>query len=286
MAETSLQLTITEEKLSALKYLKRFHPVSLRCGFGLPIPGDLIGIDHDRPVSRISNIYRPLIYPHHIFDYCKKLWQDDRPIRFGFTGLAHTTRDLTLRTWYHRFGSQIPSIHPEHWGNEMAPNQLFQTPVPGKCAIIYSDRGRNFPVKVWDDDYYRCLSQTEFALCPNGEKIWSYRFFEAIICGAIPVVETTCSSYDGFIYYKMDDASTELQYNREVAESNFTICRTKLTVPLDALDATLTAAVAELGRGARQHKPKGLWGDRGRILTVAGRSRKSHPSRMSSWLIG
>lgn len=37
-----------------------------------------------------------------------------------------------------------------------------------------------FQKKSWDTEYYDILSQSKFVICPSGDFIWSYRFFEAI----------------------------------------------------------------------------------------------------------
>jgi len=56
-------------------------------------------------------------------------------------------------------------------------------------AISCSRRGRNDTLK-WelDVDYLRELCCSHFALAPTGDCPWSYRFFEAIMCMAIPVL--------------------------------------------------------------------------------------------------
>ena len=40
-----------------------------------------------------------------------------------------------------------------------------------------------------DDAYFQIMGETEFTLCPAGDSPWSYRFFEAIACLSIPVVD-------------------------------------------------------------------------------------------------
>lgn len=38
-------------------------------------------------------------------------------------------------------------------------------------------------------DYFRTMRQSKFTLCPRGDAPWSYRFYECLMCGTIPVVE-------------------------------------------------------------------------------------------------
>ena len=57
------------------------------------------------------------------------------------------------------------------------------------------------------------MAKSKFVLCPNGDFIWTYRFFEAIACGAIPIIEDDLPLYDGFQYYKMDQPFCEYIYD-------------------------------------------------------------------------
>ena len=100
-----------------------------------------------------------------------------------------------------------------------------------KCKIWESDRGRTVPVKVWHEKHYREMADSRFVLCPNGDFVWTYRFFEAAMCGAIPVVENTCPHYDGFVHYAMKDDPRNYRWSLETAIHNFNLCREKLTIP-------------------------------------------------------
>jgi hypothetical protein len=65
--------------------------------------------------------------------------------------------------------------------------------------IELSYRGRMPSVKyTLDRDYLRSLCCAKFALAPSNDCPWSYRFFEAIMCNAIPVLHDG----DGDIFAK------------------------------------------------------------------------------------
>jgi hypothetical protein len=73
-------------------------------------------------------------------------------------------------------------------------------------AIIRdSDNGRHSGTKERDTLYFRLMSRARFVLCPNGDFIWTYRFFEAILCKAIPIIEEDCELYEGYHFYKLGD---------------------------------------------------------------------------------
>jgi len=73
------------------------------------------------------------------------------------------------------------------------------------AKIIHSNRGRNQKIKIKDEKYFKLMSIARFTLCPNGDFIWTYRFFEAIIFKSIPIVENECDIYKGYKFYKKDD---------------------------------------------------------------------------------
>lgn len=52
-----------------------------------------------------------------------------------------------------------------------------------------SDYGRDTKTKYFiDEDYYETFCASRFGLAPTGDCPWSYRFFEAVMCHAIPVL--------------------------------------------------------------------------------------------------
>ena len=42
---------------------------------------------------------------------------------------------------------------------------------------------------AYDADYLRILARSKFTLAPRGDQPWSIRFYEAILCGSIPLVK-------------------------------------------------------------------------------------------------
>ena len=37
--------------------------------------------------------------------------------------------------------------------------------------------------------YWDMMQRAKYVLCPDGDFVWTYRFFEAVACGAIPIIE-------------------------------------------------------------------------------------------------
>jgi hypothetical protein len=106
--------------------------------------------------------------------------------------------------------------------------------------VSYSSGGRQWPEKAWDADYVSALANTEFVLCPNGDFIWTYRFFEAAAAGAIPVIEDYCDHYEGFVFRSFDEAASTFRWSEEAARHNAALVRERLSVPPDELASAVT----------------------------------------------
>lgn len=86
-----------------------------------------------------------------------------------------------------------------------------------EAIIISSDKGRKQETKEKDDEYFKLLSKSKFSICPNGDFVWTYRFFESILCKCLPIVEEDCKLYEGYKYYKVGD---NYCYNKDWIEHN------------------------------------------------------------------
>lgn len=82
--------------------------------------------------------------------------------------------------------------------------ERFLSNFKGAC-IVSSVSGRIEGIKEKDLSYFRMMARSRFALCPNGDFIWTYRFFEAILCRCIPIIEEKCKLYNGYHFYKLGD---------------------------------------------------------------------------------
>jgi hypothetical protein len=126
--------------------------------------------------------------------------------------------------------------------------------VVDNLTVWSSRRGRRFPLKVWDPAYYEHLARSQFVLCPSGDYVWTYRFFEAVLCGAIPVVEEACPAYEGFRYHRADEIASQFVWTREVAEHNARLCRRRITVARERLDEELRRLVSERSRRSQTER--------------------------------
>jgi hypothetical protein len=254
LIEAGGTLHVSPKEARKLSMLREIFDLRYEIGGNdVPTLGGL-SIDHAKPEVRVGTIIRPLIFPLAALQYCRTRWPASRPVRASFPGLPTPNRRQAIDTWLKL--SNLRLRMPENPGERFAGNHLLRhffrklTRRPGVpdrqniysegVRLLLSDDGRLFPKKAWNVDYYSCLLESEFVLCPDGDpSVWTYRFFESVLCGAIPVVQHSCSAYDGFKFRHMSERLDALIWLVEDAEHNFNLAAKTLTVPQDELRAEI-----------------------------------------------
>lgn len=213
LAEAGIPLAINRRQVPAWKWLSTYFgefdakPSSIARKFSD------VEVDHHSPGTRIGSAQRPLVFAHQIVNRCLAKW-DDRSNVITFAGKMTDQRRNGLRPLVEFFGRDF--------------------------LIDSTDAGRVWPSKAWDDEYHTRLGQSQLTACPNGDFVWTYRFFEATLCGSIPVIQDECVHYEGFNYYRIGDPGRIMTWRQDWAERNQAIARTRLTIPHSALVAALS----------------------------------------------
>ena len=145
-----------------------------------------IECDHRYGTNYIDGKGYKLLFPKSLYDLCQG--NEKRIYDYFFKG------EITpQRAWVIKFKSE-------------------------KSIIEHSERGRNDSVKFeYDKTYFNGLKQAKFALCPIGECKWSYRLFEAVLCGCIPVIEEQDLFHNEFFHYH---AGEKMEYSEQIAKEN------------------------------------------------------------------
>jgi len=243
IAEASGPIAIPPEqswKFSVLKeaFGLEFENISAS---SILLPAAAVSIDHAQPNSRIGALSRTLVFPHAIAERCRSDWAVNREDSFTFTGLLTPKRVFALSKWLSNLTlAESPQVTRSvrrlliemqvRWNSAYGQPTYIKTPL-GEVRVENNLRGRSFPGKAWDAPYLRTLQVAKFALCPNGDFVWSYRFFEAALCGAIPIVEESCPAYEGFQYYSMRDQPKTYIWRKASAENNYQLAISRLTLP-------------------------------------------------------
>jgi len=249
--ESGAEVCVAPEDAEKFAHLRRYFRFRYRVGApGAARPAGAV-VDHERPLTRVGALGRPLIFPRGMARRCRAAWPATRTVRVLFCGLVTPARYAVLRDWLQRAGAgralldgwQALAAQPEqaHWPR----------PLRDRASGVWlwaSARGRRFPVKAWDEAYYRLLARARFVLCPNGDFVWTYRFFEAALCGAIPIVEDDCRVYHGFRYHRIAEEPSRLVWSAGAARENYALALRRLTVERGEMARALANAVASAQR--------------------------------------
>ena len=244
IAESGVPVSVPKNEIWKLEPLRKNFGMAFStvCQEGIKF-SDIVSIDHSKPSTSMGKIERVLIFPHAITQHLKYKWKDKRKFKYSFAGLVTPERKTLIEDWItnvlkednYKLEDQFSLVK-----RLMRRLLLFlkleessHINKIGNFSILTSIRGRVFPTKTWDEDYFEFLSNSEFVLCPSGNYIWSYRFFESILCGAIPVIEEYCEAYEGFKFKFMKDTVDELVWNQADVEHNFKLCLERITIPKD-----------------------------------------------------
>jgi len=154
-----------------------------------------IEIDHKKARNYYKDVEYNLIFPWSFVDKAKRLWREHRQFKYNFIGNI-----TSQRKWVLNFESR-------------------------NSFIKDSKLGRTLPKELFDEEtYYNILADSEFTLCPAGSDadkgyVWTYRFFEAIMCGSIPVVDIIDhSTMDDFKFYTVGQKHL---YDKSIVEYNY-----------------------------------------------------------------
>ena len=252
LGEAGCRLHVAPTDASKLAELERIFGLQYEVGIGATplLPG--LSIDHMVPETRVGSIARPLIFPRAVFDYCRTRWPATRPVRASFAGLNTPARWQTINAWAERSQLRLRMPKPRSAAAYRRLQRLVgkvarrvglhsrQLRIDEGVKLLLSDEGRVSPHKSWNVEYYALLLESEHVLCPDGDFggngiAWTYRFFESILCGALPVVQNACPAYEGFRYRRLDQPLSAMVWSLDDAQYNFDLALERLTVPADAL---------------------------------------------------
>lgn len=192
--------------------------------------------DHSKPSVKMLGQEWTLLFPKSMINYLHKKWMRNR-VEISFSGILNRKRldfiyrflkqkEVSMRTRLFIIKANLMLIIPARITQRIIYSLKLST---YEYEINFTNNGRHFPRKAWDEEYFNRLLNSKFVLCPDGDFVWTYRFFEAIICGAIPIVENKCNAYEGFRYLTINDflegkslSSSDIDFNYKKILSEFT----------------------------------------------------------------
>ena len=87
-----------------------------------------------------------------------------------------------------------------------------------KVFMDFTVRGRQTEFKYLDENYYNEMSNYKYIFCPKGDFEWTYRFFEAVQVGSLPLSKSAIDLYSGF-YYLNTFQKPILNFENEVLQN-------------------------------------------------------------------
>lgn len=198
-------LHFNNETYTKLEPLLKKYPKNVKIGLNNSLDNisNHLSINHTKPEIIFKNNYKRLIFPKSLIEYCENYYTEKISGIF-FSGLITPNRKSIINSL---------STH---------------TNIP--LIVKNSSRGRTFPQKSYDIDYFNEMSKFKFILCPNGDFVWTYRFFESIMCGAIPIVEQSCDIFEGFKYFSVNDVITDDKWDINIIKSNIDLLKKNFTI--------------------------------------------------------
>jgi Exostosin family len=128
-----------------------------------------------------------IIFPRSLVSYCAcAVWNDVASSNDNDDQQQQQQQQQHLRRRYmdNFFSGTMTPQRQQSWMGRYADRS-------DSTRIISDSTKRDYfkTTGLYDyEGYYDQLQSTRFALCPDGDFPWTYRFLEAIMCGAIPVV--------------------------------------------------------------------------------------------------
>lgn len=266
IAEAGFRICVDREDGKALVRLREVFGLDYRVGKQGAVRVSGLHLDHFAPLTRIGSIERQLVMPHAILSHCRERWPAIRKFDASFAGLITPARRGAINQWLSLSHlEEIAIAEPTVLETQLTKwAHRLRLPVEErrgttKVIIRTSDKGRHFPLKSWNSAYYDLMLSSNFVLCPSGDfkergVAWTYRFFEGVLCGTIPIVEEPCPAYEGYRYHLMSEALTVLRRSKEDAEHNFALAREQMTIDKQSLRAEILRLLAPLDATIRREQ--------------------------------
>lgn len=172
-------------------------------------------VDHSQPLTKLTACYsNALIFPR-VINAKHNTSFNSKEDKIYFRGLLTKSRlveVLFLFLSIKDFRGVIILLI-----KLMRNNRNFEVNT-SKVFINFTKRGRLSEFKFLDEDYFAEMTNYKFVFCPKGDFIWTYRFFEAIQVGSIPISKHVTQDYTSFFYLK-EPNKLNVEYSDLVAKN-------------------------------------------------------------------
>lgn len=95
-------------------------------------------------------------------------------------------------------------------------------------CVLFTQQGQDIEKEsayFFDQDYYQIIASSKFTLCPAGDYLWSYRFFEACLCKSIPIIESNEKMDNTMLGYKFYHNNDNHIYREDWVNHNYELVK-------------------------------------------------------------
>ena len=182
-------------------------------------------IDHCKPSTNVSGISAELIFPEWFFDG----FDVDKEDIVIFEGLV-TRQRIKYLVKLLGYGAIREKLSLLIYNISRRYGGFFISRLLSKAnvKVNFSYNGRKKEFKLYDKSYFLNLSQSKYVICPPGDFVWTYRFFETMMSKSIPIInhEDEYIKKYGFITKTFDEIKylSDVDY-KNITQSNFDIVK-------------------------------------------------------------
>jgi len=166
--------------------------------------------------KRFDSFLNFLLYPRSYLNQVNEL-PVDKLYDYNFVGSLYQQGTYESRKWIIDFAKNNFTDHSYYCVTD--PIKSYQSIGSFDCSLeqlgkrfVPKNTSRDHRRTYFDADFFCIMKLSRFTLCPAGDAPWSMRFFEAIMCGSIPILERPLHSGRnrkerniGYRYYLTDD---------------------------------------------------------------------------------
>jgi hypothetical protein len=171
-------------------------------------------LDHGVPMNYNGGKEYNLVYPKSYLEELEIIDIDNKPIDYFFIGTMSGDHRQFLKRWD-------------------KPNSIIRTSQQNKFIHPKDDKVGYYGENFFNRPYFTEMATSKFVLAPAGCSafkpkykaagtfIWSYRFWEAVMVGSIPITnEPDPRWHEEYKFYNLDDDHI---YRKDWADHNFKV---------------------------------------------------------------
>jgi hypothetical protein len=141
--------------------------------------------------------------------FSRKYWSDIRQLdhtkKHDFCFIGSMDTKLGYRgNWVVEFAQKyftkdsvfINTYNPTHW-TSLGDFDYTMSNLGFNPASQIDNQSRQVQYRIVHENlfYFETMCQSKYVLCPGGDSPWSFRFYETLMCQAVPIVETWHHTY-------------------------------------------------------------------------------------------